>query len=413
MIVELITTGSELLLGQIVNTNAAWMAQKLNEIGFDVCYQTTVGDNRARMEETVRHALTRANIIITSGGLGPTRGDITKEVCADVFGRALSLNEECAERLKENFRRREKEMTENNLRQAMIPEGAKILVNHAGTAPGIVLEEGDKVIINLPGPPHEMKGMFTRSVVPYLAEKFGLDAVIISRVLDTYGIGESQLETKIQDLILAQKNPTLALLCRPTGNIIRITAKAKTRSEAESLIAPVESEIRSRVSDFIYAVDDEPMEEIVGKLLKEKRLTIAAAESCTGGLFTSRLTDVAGASEYVKGSIVSYTLAVKEKALGVKKSTLDEHGAVSEQAAREMAEGARSAMSSDIAVAITGNAGPSPSEGKPIGLVYVAVAGERGTVCEKNILSGKRAQIKFSASQSAMNMVRRYLLGEI
>ena len=413
MIVEIITTGSELLLGQIVNTNVVWMARHLNEIGFDVCYQTTVGDNRARMKEAVSHALTRADIVITSGGLGPTRGDITKEVCAEVFGRSLSLDEEYADWLKAGFKKRERAFTENNLRQAMIPDGAKIIYNHAGTAPGIVLEDGDgKVIINLPGPPHEMRDMFTRSVVPYLAERFGIDAVIIARVLDTFGIGESKLETEIQDLVLAQKNPTLALLVRPTGNIIRITAKARTEDDARALIAPVESEIRARVGEYIYGVDDEPMEEIVGAMLKSRGLTIAAAESCTGGLFTSRMTDVAGSSSYVRGGIVSYTNEVKRDALGVKQEDLDAYGAVSEEVAREMAEGVRAKIGASIGVGITGNAGPSASEGKPVGLVYIAVSGVRSTVVTRNIFTGSRSQIKLSASQAAMNMVRKYLMDE-
>lgn len=410
MIAELVTTGSELLLGQIVNTNAAYMAQELNRMGVDVCFQTTVGDNRARMKEVLAHALTRADLVITSGGLGPTRGDITKEVSAEVMGRTMALDEECVTRLKAHFARVGREMTENNLRQAMIPEGAHIFVNHAGTAPGVAIEKDGKMLVNLPGPPSEMKDMFQRSLAPFLVEKYGISSIIYSRVLHTYGIGESMLETKIDDLILAQKNPTLALLVRPTGVIIRITAKAENEAAAEKLIAPVEKEIRGRLDSFIYGADDEKMEEIVGKELLEKKLTVATAESCTGGLVANRLTDVAGSSGYVKGGIVSYTDEVKEKTLGVPCEILAEYGAVSELTARAMAEGARRALGADVAVSTTGLAGPGGgTEGTPVGTVFIAVSGVNGTVAEKHSFTGTRGQVKFRASQAALSLLRKYI----
>lgn len=411
MVVELVTTGSELLLGQIVNTNSAYMAAGLNKIGFDVVYQTTIGDNQKRMTEAIEHALSRADIVITSGGLGPTQGDITKQVCAGVFSRKLSLNEECADRIRAHFNRLHRvAMTENTMRQAMIPEGAVIFKNYAGTAPGIVLEEGGKIIINLPGPPSEMKDMFERSVKPFLKEKYGFRSVIISRVLNTFGIGESFLEESIKDLILAQKNPTLALLVRPGGVILRITAKADIEADANLLISRMEKEIRSRIGEYIYAVDDADMEDVVGKLLREKGLTIACAESCTGGLLTSRLTDVAGSSDYVMGSIVSYTNEVKIKELGVPSDLLAEQGAVCEDVAKAMAEGAQTKLSTDIGVGITGIAGPDGgSKEKPVGLVYIAVAGPMGTVAAKKIFTGKRKAIKYRTTQTALDMVRHYI----
>ncbi len=410
MIAELVTTGSELLLGQIVNTNAAYMAQELNRMGVDVCFQTTVGDNRARMKEVLAHALTRADLVITSGGLGPTRGDITKEVSAEVMGRTMALDEECVTRLKAHFARLGREMTENNLRQAMIPEGAHIFVNHAGTAPGVAIEKDGKLLVNLPGPPSEMKDMFQRSLVPYLVEKYDISSIIYSRVLHTYGIGESMLETKIDDLILAQKNPTLALLIRPTGVIIRITAKAENEAAAEALIAPVEKEIRARLGNLVYGADDEKMEEIVGKELLEKKLTVATAESCTGGLVASRLTDVAGSSEYVKGGIVSYTDEVKASTLGVPREILAEYGAVSEPTARAMAEGARKVLDTDVAVSITGLAGPGGgTEKTPVGTVFIAASGANGIVAEKHSFTGTRGQVKFRASQAALALLRKYI----
>ena len=412
MIAELVTTGSELLLGQIVNTNAAYMAKELNKVGVDVCFQTTVGDNRARMKEVLTHALSRADLVITSGGLGPTRGDITKEVSAEVMGRKLAMNEECAGRLKKQFARMRREMTENNLRQAMIPEGAHIFVNHAGTAPGVAMEKDGKLLVNLPGPPSEMKDMLHRSLLPYLAEKYGFSAVIHSRVLQTFGIGESMLETKLDDLVLAQKNPTLAFLVRPTGVIIRITAKAESEEAAQALIAPTEAEIRARLGDFVYGTDEEKMEEVVGQALLARGLTVATAESCTGGLVASRLTDVAGSSGYVKGGVVSYTDEVKAKALEVPEELLAAHGAVSEPVAQAMAEGVRRVLDADIAVSTTGLAGPGGGTAEtPVGTVFIAVAGADGTVAEKYQFNGTRRQVKFRASQAVLAMLRRYING--
>ena len=410
MIVEIVTTGSELLLGQIINTNSAYMAAGLNAIGFDVVYQTTVGDNRERMRAVLEQALSRADIVITSGGLGPTQGDITKEVCAGIFGRKLYLHEESLERIKAHFQHIQKEMADNNVRQAMIPEGAVVFKNYAGTAPGVALEDNGRLLVNLPGPPSEMKDMFERSLKPYLEEKYGFDSVIVSRVLDTYGIGESSLETLIRDLILAQQNPTLALLVRPSGVIIRITAKAPSKQEADELISQMEKEIRARLDKYIYAVDDEEMEDIVGRQLLQRQLTIACAESCTGGLLTSRLTDVPGSSAYVKGAIVSYTNEMKHRELGVSEEVLTAQGAVCEAVAAAMAEGVALKTGADIGVGVTGIAGPGgASDEKPVGLVYIAVAGREGTIVKKNIFTGRRKQIKYKTTQTALDMVRHYI----
>jgi len=410
VIVEIVTTGSELLLGQIINTNSAYMAAGLNAIGFDVVYQTTVGDNRERMRAVLEQALSRADIVITSGGLGPTQGDITKEVCAGIFGRKLYLHEESLERIKAHFQHVQKEMADNNVRQAMIPEGAVVFKNYAGTAPGVALEDNGRLLVNLPGPPSEMKDMFERSLKPYLEEKYGFDSVIVSRVLDTFGIGESSLETLIRDLILAQQNPTLALLVRPSGVIIRITAKAPSKQEADELISQMEKEIRARLDKYIYAVDDEDMEDIVGRQLLQRQLTIACAESCTGGLLTSRLTDVPGSSAYVKGAIVSYTNEMKHRELGVSEEVLASQGAVCEAVAAAMAEGVALKTGADIGVGVTGIAGPGgASDEKPVGLVYIAVAGREGTIVKKNIFTGRRKQIKYKTTQTALDMVRHYI----
>ena len=407
MRVEIVTTGSELLLGQIVNTNAAWLATELNKVGFDVLYQSTVGDNRVRMREVLQQALDRVDIVITSGGLGPTRGDITKEVSAELFGRELSLDAGCVERLKEIFARKQRVMAENNLRQAMIPAGAHILVNYDGTAPGIVLEQDGKMIINLPGPPSELKAMWEKTLKPYLREQVGFQAVTVSRVLNTFGIGESMLETQIMDLILAQSNPTLALLARPSCVLMRITAKAENEAAAEALIAPLEKELRARVGEYIFAVDDEPLEQIVVKELLAANCQVACAESCTGGLLTSRLTDVPGSSAVVKGAVVSYTNEVKATALGVQEETLAAYTAVSPQTAKEMAEGVRQRLGADIGISVTGIAGPGGgTPEQPVGLVYLALARDGETVVKKNLFGGTRSQVKFRASQTALEMLR-------
>lgn len=410
MVVEIVTTGTELLLGQIVNTNAAYLAESLNKLGFDVLYQTTVGDNRERMAEVLKTALARADIVITSGGLGPTQGDITKFVAAKLCGRQLYVDEESLEQIRKLAVQRGFPMTENNIRQAMIPQGAVVFANACGTAPGVAIEQAGHVIIHLPGPPNECRDMFSRSVTPYLLQKYGMNGVIMSRVLHTFGIGESLLEEKIMDLIKNQQNPTLALLVRPSGVIIRITAKADDAKAAEALIAVMEKELRQRIGTYIYAADERGMEDVVGGLLAEKGLHIACAESCTGGLVTSRLTDVPGSSRYVHGAVVSYTNEVKERALQVSAETLRRFGAVSEQTAREMAEGIRRSFAADIGLAVTGLAGPGGgSLEKPVGLVYVAVAGKNGTkICRKQF-GGSRKSIKYRASQLALDAVRQYI----
>lgn len=410
---EIITTGSELLLGQIVNTNSAWLAQKLNALGFDVIFQTTVGDNRQRMKEVLQLALSRVDIVITTGGLGPTLGDITKEISAEVFGRKLILNDECVKELEEKFKKfhPNRVMTQNNLRQANIPEGAVILKNFNGTAPGIVLEENQKCIVNLPGPPLEMKDMFLKSLQPFLQKKFSLHAVIFSKVFYTFGIGESSLDEILKPLLLKQSNPTIALLVRKTGVLIRLTAKAETQAAAEKLFAPIETELQNLVGKFIFGIDNENLEEIIGKILLEKNLTLSVAESCTGGLLASRLTDVAGSSQYFFGGVVSYTNEIKTNVLYVSQEILKNFGAVSNQAALAMAEGVRHKFQTDLAIAITGVAG-APSEGKPTGQVHIAITSNECSFAKKYHLAkvnNTRQQIKFSATQTALYELMQFL----
>jgi nicotinamide-nucleotide amidase len=412
MIIELVNTGTELLLGQIVNTNAPFLAARLNELGFSVLYQTTVGDNRERMKNVLKMALERADIVITSGGLGPTQGDITKEVTASLFNKSMYLHEASAERIKKFFAERRLCMTDNNLRQAMMPEGAQIIENTCGTAPGVIMEEKatGKLIINLPGPPHELAAMFEKAIIPFLVARFGLQGAIVSRVLRTYGLGESALEERIKQYISSQSNPTLALLARNGEIHVRITAKAASETEAVNLIAELENQLRPLLDEYIFGVDEETLEKSVGKLLLTKNLTIALAESCTGGLVSSRITDVPGSSQYLMGSIVSYSNAAKSQQVGVPEGTIADHGAVSQETAECMAQGIKMKLHTDIGVGITGIAGPDgATKDKPVGLVYIAISGIAGTVCYEHYFNGTRTDIKHRTALTALNHVRRYL----
>lgn len=413
MIIELVNTGTELLLGQIVNTNAPFLAARLNELGFSVLYQTTVGDNRERMKNVLKTALERANIVITSGGLGPTQGDITKEVTASLLNKSMYLHTASAEQIKAFFEQRRLCMTDNNLRQAMMPEGAQIVKNTCGTAPGVIIEDEltGKIIINLPGPPHELAAMFEKSIVPYLATRFGLQGAIVSRVLRTYGLGESALEERIKQYISTQSNPTLALLARNGEIHVRITAKAASEGKAVQLIDELESQIHPLLDEYIFGIDEEKMENSVGHLLSNKQLTISLAESCTGGLVTSRITDVSGSSQYLMGSIVCYSNTVKIQQVGVPEAIIAAQGAVSQETAECMAQGIREKIHTDIGVGITGIAGPDGATAdKPVGLVYIAIAGAAGTKCYEHYFNGTRTEIKHRTALTALNHLRRYLL---
>ena len=411
MIIELISTGTELLLGEIINTNAPYLAKRLNELGFNVLLQTTVGDNRARLAQVLETARNRADIVITTGGLGPTQGDITKEITAEITNKKLLLHKPSEENIRNRFVKLHRTMTPNNLRQAMIPEGALALPNERGTAPGVVVETTTATFINLPGPPHEMQRMFEQSVVPYLRDRFGAQGTIVSRILRTHGITESALEEEIKDYILAQSNPTLALLARNGEIIVRITASAGQKEAAQVLIDEMEEKLRSRIGQYIYGVDNETMELIVGKLLTINHLSVALAESCTGGLVTSRITDIPNSSLYLKGSIVCYSNEIKMGSLHVSEATLRAHGAVSQETAIEMANGIRNEFCTDLGVGITGIAGPGGETAtKPVGLVYVAVAGPLGNHCVEYHFIGERTRIKYLSSQSALNQLRCYIM---
>ena len=409
---ELIAVGTELLLGNIANTDAQMLSKGLSALGINVYDHTVVGDNPQRLKAAVEVAKGRADIIITTGGLGPTCDDLTKNVLAECFGRKLVYDEASAQRIRDYFQRLHpgRPMTENNLQQAYLPEGCTIFSNDWGTAPGCAFEADGVRVIMLPGPPNECTPMFEHRAVPYLRAL--ADGVIASRTLKIFGMGESAVEARLRDRMNALTNPTLAPYAK-TGEVeLRITAKAATVEEARALIVPVEKEVRDIFGPLVYGADVASMEEVVLGLLKEKGLTMGTAESCTGGLVAKRLTDLSGASAVFRGGVVSYTNEVKAGVLGVPQAMLDEFGAVSAQVARAMAQGARRVLGCDLAVSLTGVAGPDPDDrNNPVGLIYVALDTPEGTrVRELHLING-RARIRTVAATNAFDMVRRYLTG--
>lgn len=415
MTVELISVGTELLLGNIVNTNANYLSRKCAELGFSLYYQVTVGDNEGRLCESLKTALERSDIVILTGGLGPTQDDITKEATAKVLGLELMMDEASRRHIEEYFRfRYQKEaggaVTENNWKQALKIEGSQVVANSNGTAPGYIVETGEKTVILLPGPPGELLPMFENSIYPYLQAR--QNKIFVSSMVKICGIGESKAETEILDLIEAQTNPTIAPYAKNGEVHFRITAAADHPEEGKKLISPVVKELYRRFGNHIYTtLEEETLEEVVIKLLKSKNYTVATAESCTGGMLTGRLVNVSGVSEVLKEGFITYSNEAKAKYLGVSEETLRIHGAVSEQTAREMVLGAARAAGADAAIAVTGIAGPEGGTAeKPVGLVYLAsLAGGEVTVKELR-LKGNRQKIRESSVISALDLLRRSLL---
>ena len=406
--VEIISVGTELLLGNVINSDAQMLSQKLSELGLNVFYHTVVGDNPDRLKQAVEIAKGRADILITTGGLGPTCDDLTKQTLAAAFGKELVLHEDIAEELRQWFARRGQDMTENNIQQAQLPEGCTIFPNACGTAPGCAFEAEGKHVLMLPGPPSECMDMFEKQAKPYLSALS--EGVIVSRTLKIFGMGESKLESLLREQMNAMINPTLAPYAKEGECELRITAKAENEETALTMIAPVEEELRNLLGDLIYGVDVPNLETAVLNLLKEKGVTLGTAESCTGGLIAKRMTDVPGSSAVFKGGVVSYCNEIKANVLGVPQELLDEFGAVSEPVAKAMAEGARKVLDCDLAVAATGVAGPgSDDQGNPAGLVYVALAAPNGTYVRELRLSGaSRQRVRTTAAHHAFDMVRRF-----
>lgn len=406
---EILAVGTELLMGQIVNTNARYISERLNSIGINVYYHSVVGDNPMRLRSSLEMALKRAELVIMTGGLGPTQDDLTKETAASVFGRKLVLHEESLGKIECFFKKLNRTMTDNNIKQAYLPEGSTIIENNNGTAPGCIMDNGSNIIVMLPGPPSEMAPMFEDTVIPYLISKSGYK--IVSKYLRAFGIGESQLENTIMDLIDGQDKVTIATYAKEGEVTIRLTSKSETEEAAISEIEPYEKEIISRLHGAVYSTENEELEEVAAKLLMEKNISISFAESCTGGLISSRLTRIPGISKVFNCAVVSYSNESKIKSLGVKRDTIEKYGAVSRETAVEMAEGIRKNTGTDIGVAVTGIAGPDGGTvEKPVGLVYLALCDKFGTQCRELKLWGGRERIRNMTSLHAFNMIRELLI---
>lgn len=392
---EIIAVGSELLLGQITNTNARFLSQHLAEIGVNIYYHTVVGDNEGRLEEAVKLAQKRADLIIFSGGLGPTKDDLTKETIARLIGTTLEYNEEALEGIEAYFAKTGRVMTENNKKQALVIKDSTVLANDHGMAPGMFVKADDTYYMLLPGPPREMQPMFLTYGRPQILHTMEKVERIESRVLRFFGIGESALETEIDDILMKQTNPTIAPLAGDGEVILRITAKHESTEEAFRLIQQAEDEILERVGAFFYGYEETTIASELADKLKEKQMTIAAAESLTGGLFLGELTAIPGTSAVVKGGIVCYTNAIKEQVLQVKKVTLDAYGAVSAECARELAENVRKLCGSQIGISFTGVAGPDDLDGQEPGTVFLAIASEGNETAVHSLkLAGSRAGIR-------------------
>ena len=409
MIVELISTGSELLLGHIVNTNAKWLSEELNNRGYSVAYQTTVGDNSERMKEVFQRAGERADIVISSGGLGATQGDITRKSLADALGLPLVFHEEAGREVDSFYEKQGRVKPYESDRDRYLPEGAKVLHNPVGVAPAVVVEQDHTVYILLPGPPSELQGTFKESVSPFLEQRFGQQGMIYSERYAVYGYREMQLETLLQDLIQNQQNPTIALLIKSGYIEIRLTAKGESKVDCQEKLGPWRSILLERLKD-IRSLDTSVLEDF-HKMALEKGITIGSAESCTGGLVGKTLTDLGGSSGYYQGGIISYANTVKEQVLGVSSDTLTTYGAVSEETATEMVEGVFRVLRTDYAIATTGIAGPGGgSEEKPVGLVYIGIGTPRGITVHKEIFIGDRTSIRNSVAERAIQYVYKELI---
>lgn len=401
---EIIAVGSELLLGQITNTNARFISSRLAEAGIDVYYHTVVGDNPERLSQTIQLAQQRADILVFSGGLGPTKDDLTKQTIARELGCELVSDDKAMNTIKEYFKHVGKVMTENNKQQALVLEGATVLTNRNGMAPGMAIGKDYKQYILLPGPPHEMEPMFEHEAIPYLLAVYGKQDVISSKVLKLQGIGESELEVRIQSILEKQTNPTIAPLASPGMVKLRITAKAKTEEEAQKLISPVEQEIRSIVEEFIYGVDDDTLASKTTELLLQNDWSISAAESLTSGMFMAELGGEPGIGNALKGGIVVYNKEAKIEQLGILPSLLDYHGIVSAECAEAMAESVREKFSTTFGMSLTGAAGPEPHDGQPPGTVWIGVAAEgMKTASYKLQLSGSRNTNRKRSVQFALH----------
>ncbi len=405
---ELLGVGTELLLGNTVNTDARDLSIYLSELGINVLWHTVVGDNPKRLSDAVEVAKNRADIIITTGGLGPTCDDLTKTVLADSFGLKLEYNEEAAERIRQLFLSIEKPMTENNLQQAFLPEKCTVFQNFWGTAPGCAFKAQGKIVMMLPGPPRECNAMFNHWGKPYLKELS--NDVILSHNLNIFGLGEAQMEHMLRGLMNELQNPTLAPYAKEGECLLRVTAKAENEEVAEKMMSPVIEKVHSVLGEYIYGMDAESLEKVVLDLLRDKGLKLATAESCTGGMIATRITNLAGASSAFCGGAVTYSDETKAILLGINPQIIAEKGAVSEEVAELMAKNVREKLGADIAISTTGIAGPDTDGKNEVGTVYIALATTEEVIVKKMQLGTRRDRIRLSACNNAFDFIRRYLI---
>lgn len=404
---EIIAIGSEMLTPFRVDTNSLWLTERLNAMGIDVKLKTVVGDDEARLEETIRDAMKRSEIVISTGGLGPTEDDITRKIFARVLKRQLILEQEILDKVRARFTRRGIPMPEINARQALVINGAQVLYNNNGTAPGMLITEGKCTIVLLPGPPREMKPIFDDSVAPVLKQRAG-DRLIVRRCLSIFGLTESRTDELAAPVYLKYQNPSTTILFKDGQIELHLTAQARDEAEAEKLLDELDGQLDEVLGEYVFSRRNETLEQVVGELLKLRGYTLATAESCTGGLLAGRITDVPGSSEYFLEGVVSYSNEAKADLLGVPKELIKEHGAVSEEVANTMAAGIRKRAGSTFGVGITGVAGPGGgSAEKPVGLVYIALADDTQTTARKFIFPGDRQFIRTLSVNAALDMIRR------
>jgi len=405
---EIIAVGTEILLGEIVDTNSQYIASRLPALGIDLYWMTQVGDNAGRVQEALGRAWERSDLILVTGGLGPTEDDLTREAIADLLNEEMRVQPYLEKELRALFARRRRLMPERNLKQAALIPSARALSNRFGTAPGWWVEREGHVIVALPGPPVELRRMWEKEVEPELARRGG-GSVLVSRTLKTADVTEGRVD-ELLDELLHSLNPTVSVYSKMDGIHVRIAAKESSRAEAERMIAPVESEARRRFADAVWGVDDDTLEGVVGSLLRERGLTLATMESCTGGLLASTLTDVPGSSHYFRGGLVAYATEMKIE-WGVSREIIEKHGAVSAECAREMARAARERLAADIGIGVTGVAGPEPQEGKKVGTVHIALDDGSGKAIAIGYqFAQSRGAIKRRAVTSAFSLLRRTLL---
>ena len=409
---EVVGIGTEILLGQIANSNAQWMSERLAEIGVDVLHHQAVGDNVPRIADAFRLALSRADVVIATGGLGPTGDDVTRQGIAEALGLPLERHGDIEEFLREKFRRLGREMAESNLVQADVPSGARAILPDRGTAPGLIVEAGGARLYAVPGVPAEMREMMEATILPELAKETG-GGTIRSRVLRTIGIPEARVAEMLDDLFEGSSNPTVAYLAGAGEVRVRLTAKAATRDDAETLIVPIEREVRDRLGAAVFGADAEELEGVVGKLLRERGSHVAVAESLTGGSLCARIVDVPNSSDYFSGGVVAYSASAKRSLLGVPDRIIEGPGMVSEECARAMARGVREAFEADVGLSTTGVAGPDPLEGKPAGTVCLGLSAEDLDAARTLRAPGDREQVRRWTEQGALELLRRYLIGAL